>query len=66
MGQDGGGGETDRQTDRERETERERQLAGNRRLLGTPPSGPPPIGWSGLAMSAGGTGHTLPSSLGDG
>ncbi len=42
--------------------EREKQLTGIRRLLGTPPSGPLPIGWPGLATLGGGTGSTLLSS----
>ncbi len=56
----------DRTSGRRDSSGREKQMAGIRRLLGTPPSGPPPIGWPGLATSGCGTGPTLQSSSGDG
>ncbi len=55
----------DRMSGRRDSRGREKQMAGIRRLLGTPPSGPPPIGWPGLATSGCGTGPTLQSSSGD-
>ncbi len=43
--------------------ERERQKAGFRQPPGIPPSGPPRVGWPGLATPGGGTGPSARSSL---
>ncbi len=55
----------DRMSGRRDSRGREKQMAGIRRLLGTPPSGPPPIGWPGLATSGCGTGPHSAVSSGD-
>ncbi len=47
---------------KKKEGERERRKVGIRQPRGTPPSGPPRVGWPGPATSGGGTGPTARSS----
>ncbi len=53
----------DRGEGEEEGRERERKKAGFHQPRGTPPSGPPRVGWPGLATPGGGTGPTARSSL---